>query len=181
MSGTNPDDRLVNELRAVVAAVDAVPDGVLAAARAAFGTRQLDRQLAELIADSGRAGGGAADDPDDPDDPEDLAGPAVAAAFEGVRTWTGDGPANSRLLSFAGGDVQLDLEVSGHGDQLDVIGQFTGADIAECVLEFGSGDEVVLEVDNLGRFLLNAVAPGPVRARCRSVDGHPVVTAWVII
>ena len=178
MSGTNPDDRLVNDLRAVVAAVDAVPDGVLAAARAAFGTRQLDRQLAELIADSGRPGGAAPDDPEDPDDP---AGPTVAAAFEGVRTWTGDGPSNSRLLSFACGDVQLDLEVSGHGEQLDVIGQFTGADIAECVLEFGSGDEVVLEVDSLGRFLVNAVAPGPVRARCRSVDGHPVVTAWVII
>jgi hypothetical protein len=176
MSGTDPDDRLVDELRVVVAAVDAVPDGVLAAARAAFGTRHLDRQLAELIADSGRPGG-----PDDLDDPDDPAGPTVAAAFEGVRTWTGDGPSNSRLLSFASGDVQLDLEVSGHGDQLDVIGQFTGADIAECVLEFGSGGEVVLEVDSLGRFLINAVPPGPVRARCRSVGGRPVVTAWVIM
>jgi hypothetical protein len=161
------DDGLVAALRRVAAAVDPVPDEVQAAARAAIGTRDLDRRLADLIADSADPVG------DDPLDP--------APAFDVVRTWVGDGPANSRLLSFASDDVQLDLEVSGRGDRLEVIGQFTGVSTDGCVLEFGDGDQLVLEVDSLGRFLVDEVRPGPVRARCRSAGGASVVTAWVTL
>ena len=160
------DDELVADLRRVASVIDPVPDEVRAAARAAISTRDLDRQLAELIADS--AGGD-----------DEARGPA--AAFEQVRTWSGDGPASSRLLSFAGGDVQVDLEVSEHGDGVDVIGQFTGASIEECVLEYANGVRLPLEVDSLGRFLVNGLLHGPVRARCRSTDGTAVTTAWVTI
>ena len=160
------DDELVAELRRVASTIDPVPDDVRTAARAAISTRDLDRQLADLIADS--AGGD-----------DEVQG--SAAAFEQVRTWTGDGPASSRLLSFAGGDVQVDLEVSEHGDGVDVMGQFTGASIGECVLEYANGERLPLEVDSLGRFLVNGVRRGPVRARCRSTDGAAVTTAWVTI
>ena len=156
------DDALVTELRRIAAAADPVPDEVHEAARAVLGTRDLDRRLAELIADSAN--------PRNTDE-----------TYEHVRTWTGDGPANSRLLSFAGGEVQLDLEVSAHGDRLDVIGQFTGASTEDCALEFADGERRSLDVDGLGRFLVNGVRPGPVRARCRGADGAAVVTAWVTL
>jgi hypothetical protein len=159
---TDDDDDLMAELRRVAAAIDGVPDEVRAAAHAAIGTRDLDRQLADLIADSAQSG---ADD----------------EAFEEVRAWTGDGPPSSRLLSFAGGEVQVDLEVSEHGELLDVIGQFTGASAGECALEYANGERVVLDVDSLGRFLVSGVRHGPVRARCRSAGGAPVTTAWVTI
>jgi hypothetical protein len=156
------DDALVARLRRIAAAVDPVPEAVHEAARAVLSTRDLDRRLAELIADS-----------TDPDDNED--------SYEKVRTWTGDGPANSRLLSFAGGDVQVDLEVSAHGERLVVIGQFTGASTEDCALEYANGERLALDVDGLGRFLVNGLRPGPVRARCRAVDGAAVVTAWVTL
>jgi len=163
------DDDLLAELRRVAAAVDPVPEVVWASAQAAISTRDLDRHLADLIADSARPSSeGAADD-------------AGADAFENVRTWNGDGPASSRLLSFANGDVHVDLEVSEHGQALLVIGQFTGAAREECGLEFADGERLALDVDDLGRFLVDGVRRGLVRARCRSATGEPVVTAWVAL
>jgi hypothetical protein len=161
MTGTGEDDALEAELRRIAAVVDPVPSDVRTAALAAFGTRDLDRRLAELIADSALTG---ADE-----------------QFETVRTWTGDGPANSRLLSFAGGEVQVDLEVSAHGDRLDVIGQFTGSSHVDCALEYADGERFPLDVDGLGRFVITGVRPGAVRAHCQSTDGGAVVTAWVTL
>jgi hypothetical protein len=161
------DDELVDRLRRIAAEVDPVPDGVDAAARAAIRTRDLDRQLAVLVADSA-----AGEDPD-------LEWDRVAA-FDQVRTG-GATAGLRRLLSFAVGDVQVDLEVSGHGDRVDLIGQFTGASTEECVLEFADGAHVALEVDSLGRFLAAGVDRGALRARFRSAAGAPMTTAWVTI
>ncbi|TWP47503.1 hypothetical protein FKR81_31560 [Lentzea tibetensis] len=46
------EDELLQRLRAVASEVDGVPDHVNLAAEAALGTRRLDEELAELIADS---------------------------------------------------------------------------------------------------------------------------------
>jgi hypothetical protein len=158
------DDELVAELRRLAAEVDAVPDEVRAAAHAAITTRHLDRELAVLVADSAAG--------------VDTGHPA--SAFEHVRTGTGEGR-NPRLLSFAGGGAQVDLELNDHGDRLDLIGQFSGASTEGCVLEYASGGPLVLDVDDLGRFLVSGARHGPVRARFRSAAGAQVVTAWVTI
>jgi hypothetical protein len=159
------DDELVDTLRRIAAEVDPVPEDVDAAARAAIRTRDLDRELAVLVADSA-----AGEDPD-------LEWDRVAA-FDQVRS---GGTAARRLLSFAHGDVQVDVEVSGQGDRVDLIGQFTGASTEECVLEFGHGGHLALEVDSLGRFLAAGVRRGALRARFRSAAGAAMTTAWVTV
>jgi hypothetical protein len=164
---TAPDDGVVADLRRLASAIDPVPDELRVAIHAAISLRDLDRQLADLIADSA----GPADDEHR----------ERTSAFEPVRTWTGDGPAVSRLLSFASDDVQIDLEVSEHGDRVDVVGQLSGASGEDCALEYAEGEPVALQVDSLGRFLVSGMRHGPVRARCRSVAGVSVTTAWVII
>jgi hypothetical protein len=165
--GQAHDDELLGVLRRLAAEVDPVPEIVGAAARAAINTRDLDRQLAVLIADSAAAQGLEPD-----------ADPAFE--FEEVRAG-GSGGESLRLLTFAVGDVQVDLEVNDHGDRLDLIGQFTGASTQECELEYADGGRHPLEVDDLGRFLASGVGRGAVRARFRSASGAPMTTAWVTI
>jgi len=154
------EEPLVTDLRRLAAEVDPVPETVLAAAYAAIGTRDLDRELAELVADS------AADD--------------AAAAFETVRNGA-TGTQYRRLLSFAHDDVQVDLEVSDHGDRVDLIGQFIGASTQDCALEYADGVNHALDVDGLGRFLVSGVRRGAVRARFSTVAGARMATAWVTI
>jgi hypothetical protein len=154
------DDEITGELRRLAGMIDPVPDHVLAAAAAALGTRDLDGEMAVLIADSAARDG-------------------TSVSFEPVRG--GASVQGSRLLSFAGSGVQVDLEVIEHGDRLDLFGQFAGASAEGCVLEHATAGPRSLEVDNLGRFLVSGARHGPVRARCRSVAGVWVMTAWVTI
>jgi hypothetical protein len=155
------EDALVTELRRLAAEADPVPENVVAAAHAAIGTRDLDRELAELVADSA-----AVEDP--------------ATAFEPVRNGA-TGSQYRRLLSFAHDDVQVDLEVSDHGDRIDLIGQFTGASTQDCALEYADGANRALDVDGLGRFLVSGVRRGALRARFSTIAGAPMTTAWVTI
>jgi hypothetical protein len=154
------DDELLDVLRRLAGEADPVPEDVGAAARAAINTRHLDHALAMLIADSTA-------------DTSDLEG---QSPFEPVRAGGGE---NRRLLTFAAGDVQIDIEVSDHGDRLDLIGQFTGASTDGCALEYPGGTRRELDVDTLGRFLVTGVERGPVRARFRSAAGAPMTTSWV--
>lgn len=150
------DDQLMVELRRVVRAVDPVPEGVLAAARAAIAMRDLDGDLAELVADSGT--------------------PTPAGA---VRTGAG-----GRLLSFTCGPVQIDLEVIDEAAAperlVDIIGQLSGGSAEDCVLEYPGGRQPV-SLDREGRFAVTGARSGPMRVRCRSAAGARVTTAWVTL
>jgi hypothetical protein len=160
------DEHLLSELRRLAAAIDPVPDIVRAAAHAAIGTRHLDRELAVLVADS------AADNADSDRD--------LYTAFEPVRQ-ASTGRQTSRLLTFATGDLQVDLEVTELGDELEIIGQVTGVPVAACVLEYANGRRLAIEVDSLGRFVFSAAEHGAVRAWIRSTAGAQVMTAWVTL
>jgi hypothetical protein len=48
----NPDDELLADLRRIAGEVDGAPELVTETARAAFSTRRLDDELAELLSDS---------------------------------------------------------------------------------------------------------------------------------
>jgi hypothetical protein len=153
-----PDNRLLADLRRVAAEADPVPEIVVAAARAAITTRDLDSEVAALVADSTETRG------------EDPAAPEPVRAD----------PAQSRMLSFAGGGLQVDLEVTQRGAVTDVIGQLTGAPVAGCVLEYAGGRQP-LSPDELGRFVATGIRPGPLRVRCRSATGGSVTTSWVTV
>ena len=153
-------DELLAGLRRVASAVDGPPDAVIAAARAAFLARDLDGALAVLIADSRVPDGDA-------------------SAFETVRTDLE--PTQGRwLLSFFGGGVQVDMEVDDGGDRVRLLGQFSGASGDEYYLESAAGRQRI-EVDAVGRFIVDDVDPGPVRLRCRGADGTQITTAWVSV
>jgi hypothetical protein len=148
----------LENLRRIVSDVDPVPDEVFAAARAAIITRELDAELAALVADSAAV--------------EDE------LRFDPVRTASTE-VADTRLLSFDGGGVRVELEVSGQADQLMVVGQLIGAADRGCVLEQADGRVHDVEVDSLGRFLISGVTSGPARLRCRAASGARVTTHWV--
>jgi hypothetical protein len=155
------DDLLMIELRRVVTEVDPVPEAVFVTARAAISTRDLDGELAVLVADSAAA-----------------SRPGPPAGSLPIRGDTGG--AGRRLLSFASGRIQLDLEVRGRGRLLNIIGQLTGGAVDGCTLEHTGGREA-LSLDSLGRFTVTGAHPGPFRVRCRSTTGVWVTTAWVTL
>jgi hypothetical protein len=158
MNDDYDDEALLQWLSQVAAEADPVPEHVLAAAREAIRMHDLDAQLAELIADSADA-------------TPDL-------QYEAVRRASADATAD-RLLSFEVGAVRVELEIAVSDDGLTVIGQLVGASPEGCELEDGEGRRETVEVDELGRFLLDRRRTGPIRIRCRTVDGSPVVTSWV--
>ncbi|GAB1515126.1 hypothetical protein [Actinophytocola sp. KF-1] len=99
------DERLLARLRETAAEYDPVPEHVLAAARAALGTRRMDEELAALVADSA------------------LADTGVRAAAPEVR-----------LLTFESAGVSLELQVEYRDDRVSVRGLVTGA-TGEAVVE----------------------------------------------
>jgi hypothetical protein len=155
------DDELVEWLRRVAAEADPVPEVVLDAARAAISTRDLDGELAVLLADSH-----AHEEP--------------SGVFEPVRSHT-VAQHRPRLLTFAGGGVQIDLELGPRDGVMDVIGQFTGASHGECAIQHACANWQRLDVDELGRFLFSGLPRGPVRVRCRTARAIAVTTAWVTV
>jgi hypothetical protein len=153
-----PDDELAGWLARVVSRADPVPEPLLAAARAAYGLRDLDAWVAELVRDS-----------------------AVDAPAAVVR---GDG---RRLLSFEAGDVVIECEVRRHPAQVDVLGQLVGgttasitAHIAATPSDPGARTTATAEapVDGQGRFSIRGLPGGVLRLGCRLADGTVIVTSW---
>ncbi|MBM2623501.1 hypothetical protein JIG36_49210 [Actinoplanes sp. LDG1-06] len=151
------DDKLLADLRRIAGSVDGPPASVLEAARAAFLTRDLDAEIAHLVADS--------------------RGPA---AFEQVRAAPEDPAQGHWLLSFSGGGVQIDLEVESDAGALRLVGMLSGEPVEECALRTESGSHPVT-VDELGRFVVEGLAPGPIRMFCRLAGGRRVTTRWIRI
>ena len=154
------DEAILADLRRIAATVDGPPDCVLAAARATYLTRDLDGELALLVADSRTA---------------DDAGP-----YAPVRADVDQDAQGHWMLSFEGGGVQVDMEVEERHGQVRLIGQFAGASGEEYILESG-GRQRRIEVDTIGRFIVDDVEHGPIRLRCHAADGAPITTVWVTI
>ena len=191
MRVTSLDDELLAELRRVASAVDGPPDSVREAARAAFLTRDVDGELALLTGDSRSAAGFESSAAGFESSAAGFESSGVgfensgvgfensAAGFETVRAEPA--PAQGHwLLSFAGGGVQVDMEVSDQAGRISLVGQFVGSSGDDCVLETPGGRRSI-DVDDLGRFIVDGLAHGPIRLRCRAADGAPVTTVWVTI
>jgi hypothetical protein len=136
------DEELEARLRAVTGRVDPVPALVEEGARAAFGWRTIDADLASLLRDS-----------------------ADELVEAGVR-----GATVARQLSFEAEALGIELEVVETGPrERRIEGQLLPPVAATVVLERPGAEPVSVEADELGRFVLDAVGAGTVRWRVADV------------
>jgi hypothetical protein len=156
---STPDDELLEELRTLLGQADPPPPEVTEFARAALGWRQLDADLAELLADS-----------------------ALEREGAGATRSTGT---DRRRLTFRAPALSIDLEISAEGDRRYVSGQLappSPASTVEVQAVDGSIQSTV-EADELGRFRVELGTTGPIRLRVfLEGSGEPdVVTSWFSI
>jgi hypothetical protein len=150
------DAELEAELREAAARVDPVPAELIQAATAAFGWRDADAELAELVSDS------LLDQP--------------AAAL--VR-----GEGGARVLHFRAGPLTIEVQVTSTGSERELVGQLFPAQRAELDIRHGARVNHAA-TDDLGRFRAQLVTGGPVSLYCRAAPGgaqNAVVTDWITL
>ncbi|WP_432976263.1 hypothetical protein [Dactylosporangium sp. CA-233914] len=148
------EEEVLSSLREIAGRHDPVPLAVLAAARASLAWRDPDAALAELVRDSLDK---------------------LIAVRGGVRGGT------PRVLTFLGGALTIDVQVTTRAGAVDVVGELAPVIPAKVVVESPGGTHETA-ADDEGRFRVEGVTPGPVRLRCEPVDEGafvPVRTEWV--
>ncbi|MFN8157352.1 MAG: hypothetical protein U0R68_08035 [Candidatus Nanopelagicales bacterium] len=146
------DDELERRLRALATEADPPPALVVESAKAAFALRDLDAELAELVADSAV------------DDPAVLTRAVVS---------------DVRMLSFECGEVvvELDVEADPLSRRVRLSGLAVGA-VGVVTLVRSDGRRTV-ELGDGGRFVADDVEPGPLRLELTTPDGRRVTTSWI--
>jgi hypothetical protein len=139
------DDDLQALLGEVLDTTEPVPAEALATAYAAASLAGLDTELAELVFDS--------------------TGDAELVAVRGPETY-------ARMLSFANGNLALDVELSSDGRT--VLGQLDPPGASAVEIEVDDGTRIPVPVDREGRFRAE-VGDGPLRFR---IVGE-LVTPWI--
>lgn len=155
MSDQSDDRNVEEEIRRAAARLDPVPPELRQAANDAFGFRDLDAELAELVFDS-----------------------LLDAASATLVRSSGD----RRLVSFKTAELTIDIEVSRAGAERQVMGQIMPPGPAAVEIRHRRGVSIV-DADELGRFSSAALVAGPLSLRVRQ-SGQPgpvVVTDWVAI
>ncbi|GAA2584733.1 hypothetical protein SMC26_02365 [Actinomadura fulvescens] len=148
------EDELLMRLRATFQTLDPIPENVVAAGRSAITWRRPDAALAELADDHNR--------------------PLPA----GVRG------APVRLLTFAGAERSVEIEVTGTGGATrELTGRLVpAADAHVRVRHLTHAREVPsARTDRAGQFVLPQVPEGLVSLEFRLADASSVVTSWVCL
>jgi hypothetical protein len=102
-----------------------------------------------------------------------------AAALATLTSETIDAPSGvrgegSRLLTFAGGRVSVEIEICGR----EIVGQLAPPSAAEVILR-SPGGEHGTRADEAGSFALSGVPGGLVSLFFRLADATSVVTSWI--
>ena len=147
------DDELAEELRRLAARLDPVPPELLTAAAGAFAWRDIDAQLAELVFDS------------------------LLDVDEATQV---RGSPERRLVSFAGGGLTVDIEVTTTGPARTIMGQIVPPQRGAVDVR-RQQETITIEADELGRFRSGPLHPGPLSLRLRPAEGRPVVTDWLAL
>ncbi|HSC04576.1 MAG TPA: hypothetical protein VLC49_14700 [Solirubrobacteraceae bacterium] len=154
--GTDPDERLIGELRAFFADVDQVPPLVSETAKASLGWRRLDADLAELLSDSALK-----------EEPFALARGSEAPA---------------RAVTFSSSALTIDIEVHVADEARTLLGQLSPPAAASIEVQTTTEEIVSSEADQLGRFRVRLPAGGAIRLRILGADGNPPVeTSWITV
>ena len=154
----DPDELLMNELRALFAEVDPVPPLVTETAKASLGWRRLDADLAELLSDS--------------------------ALEEQAFALTRSREAPARAVTFSSGKLTIDIEVHVNDECRTLLGQLSPPAQATIEIQTTAETPVTAEADRLGRFRVRLPVGGPVRLRVLGADGRddqPVETSWISV
>jgi hypothetical protein len=148
------DEALIEQLRSTLQA-DAVPRAVTDAAKAAFGWRRIDAELAELLSDS------ALD-----------AEPALAR-----------GEALVRSVTFSAGKTIVELEIHQDRDRRTLLGQLSPAATWTVEVQQAGGGSAAESVrsDLLGRFRIALEHGGTIRLRLSGANDAVIETAWIPI
>jgi len=148
----DPDNELIEELRAVLRRTDPVPAEVTDFANAALGWRRLDAQLAELLEDS---------------------------ALESESAALARGAAGLRALTFRSDELAIDVEVQ-PGMMLGQLAPPPAGATIELQLENGDV-AATTESDSLGRFRFALAGDGRFRLRILRRGASAVETSWFSI
>lgn len=143
-------DSLEDRLRKVATDREPVPPSVLDHAMHALELRDLDTELAALVADS-------------------LDADERLALVRGAQA--------TRLLTFEAPGLVVELQVVAAGDRRQLEGHVAGSEGCDLSLEHPGGT-VSIEPDEHGRFQVDVVPAGRLRLQVRSQD-RTVTTTWV--
>jgi hypothetical protein len=107
---------------------------------------------------------------------EELAMLSEESELTGVRS-----AAVNTAVTFAAGELMVEIEVQTDGSRRSVIGQIIPAGPA--TIEADGPDQPVAGADTnqFGMFELSGLRPGPLRLRVVAADGTRVVTDWLLI
>jgi hypothetical protein len=155
----DPDEALLDELRALTGRVDPTPEFVVAAAKASFTWRTIDDELAE------------------------LAELTYDSALEEEPAGAVRGPDGPRMLTFEARDITIELEVTATGEQRSIVGQLVPPAAGTVEIRH-PGETLTAEVDELGRFSVDGVDQGPASLRLHrraTPDAAPVATDWLAL
>jgi hypothetical protein len=145
------DEQLLAALREALKADEAVPPEFIELGKNAYAWHNIDAELAQLTYDSVR----------EPDNALSLRAEA----------------ASIRALTFTSAHLTIELEVT-----LDaLLGQVVPAQPATIRVQPRSGTERSLEADEIGRFSVQPIPPGPFRLHCRTAPGVDAVTGWITL
>lgn len=154
------DATLLIYLRQALRTTEGPPPQVIELAKASFGLRNIDAELATLVADS----------------LDEATGPRVRS----LRA--------PRMLSFEAPGLTVEIELTPTGAGWRLIGQLDPPGPARIRLRGviatsptgvpGVGEA---EADRLGRFALDVGEAGPVSLLCQRQGERPVVTTWLLI
>ena len=166
-----PDDgRLLARLGQMLRSVDPPPADVMELARQSFGLRRLDAELARLVEDSEAAAGSAT--------PRSR---AMAVRGAGLA-------AEPRQLTFhfdAEGDraeLIIAIQVESSADRRRITGHLTPQGSARIEVRQPAAPRArAVDVDRLGRFVIDDVSAGPTRFTCRRADVPDVSTEWTLL
>ena len=168
-SGTPDDGLLLARLRDMFREADPPPAAVVELARQSFTLRNLDAELAALVEDSDQAGGGQGRHR------------AVAVRGSGI-------PPEPRQLTFQFFDPRTrdELLIAIQVEAVGVRRRLTGHVAPQGPAEIEMRQPAVpegrrVEVDRLGRFVIEDAFPGPASITCRREGAPAVATQWTLI
>ena len=134
--------------------LDPVPPEVTAAAKSSYAWYTMDAELAELVYDSS-------------EDTEALAG---------VRS-----SSPTRLLTFESPALTVEVQATADGSRRRLLGQLVPPEPGRIEVRHIEGSASA-DVDDLGRFAVDDVPPGPVSLHCAGSGGSVAVTTdWVLV